>query len=46
MLHFGTGQGGEFSGWVDLPVSYDRKEFEKIKFTAENIKITVIFLLY
>lgn len=38
MLHEGTGEGREFIGWVDLPNSYDRDEFERIKLAAENIK--------
>ena len=38
MLHNGTGEGGEFLGWVDLPDVYDREEFEKIKLTAEKIR--------
>jgi len=38
MLHNKTGEGGEFTGWVDLPVQYDKEEFERIKLAAEKIK--------
>lgn len=38
MLHNKTGLGSEFLGWVDLPKSYDREEFRKIKDTAEKIR--------
>ena len=33
-----TGEGSEFLGWVDLPVNYDKQEFERIKLAAEKIK--------
>ena len=26
-----TGAGNDFIGWLDLPVSYDKKEIERIK---------------
>ena len=32
------GPGSEFTGWVDLPVSYDREEFDRIKKAAEKIR--------
>ncbi len=38
MLHDGTGEGSEFSGWVDLPNTYSMEEFEKIKYTAKEIR--------
>lgn len=38
MLHNKTGEGAEFTGWVDLPVQYDKEEFERIKLAAEKIK--------
>lgn len=38
MLHEGTGAGSDFLGWVDLPVNYDKEEFERIKKAAEKIK--------
>ena len=37
-LHNGTGAGNDFLGWVDLPVNYDKNEFERIKKAAEKIK--------
>jgi glucose-6-phosphate isomerase len=36
-LHNGTGAGNDFLGWIDLPVNYDKAEFEKIKKAAEKI---------
>jgi len=38
MLHEKTGAGNEFLGWVDLPVNYDKAEFERIKKAAEKIR--------
>lgn len=38
MLHEKTGAGNGYLGWVDLPVSYDREEFARIKAAAEKIK--------
>lgn len=38
MLHNGTGAGSDFTGWVDLPKSYDKEEFARIKAAAEKIK--------
>ena len=26
-----TGAGNDFLGWIDLPVDYDKEEFERIK---------------
>ncbi len=33
-----SGAGGDFLGWVDLPVDYDKEEFARIKAAAERIK--------
>ncbi len=33
-----TGLGNDFLGWVDLPVDYDKEEFERIKAAAQRIK--------
>lgn len=33
-----TGEGSDFLGWVDLPVNYDKEEFERIKIAAEKIQ--------
>ena len=37
-LHNKTGAGSDFTGWVDLPVNYDKQEFEKIKKAALKIQ--------
>ncbi len=37
-LHSKTGAGNDFTGWVDLPVDYDKEEFARIKVAAEKIK--------
>lgn len=36
-LHNATGEGSEFTGWVNLPESYDKEEFARIKKAAEKI---------
>ena len=33
-----TGAGSDFLGWIDLPVNYDKEEFDRIKLAAEKIK--------
>ncbi len=33
-----SGEGADFLGWVDLPVDYDKDEFERIKKAAAKIK--------
>ena len=35
-----NGKGSDFLGWIDLPVNYDKAEFEAIKKAAEKIKKT------
>ncbi|AAK80627.1 glucose-6-phosphate isomerase [Clostridium acetobutylicum] len=40
-IHNGTGAGNDFLGWVDLPVNYDKDEFERIKKSAEKIRNSV-----
>lgn len=37
-LHGKTGAGSDYTGWVDLPVDYDKEEFARIKLAAEKIK--------
>ncbi|MBE5921695.1 MAG: glucose-6-phosphate isomerase [Lachnospiraceae bacterium] len=32
-----TGAGNDFLGWIDLPVDYDKEEFDRIKKAAEKI---------
>ena len=31
-----TGAGNDFLGWIDLPVDYDKEEFDRIKEAAEK----------
>ena len=31
-----TGAGNDFLGWIDLPVDYDKDEFDRIKKAAEK----------
>src|SRR5699024_9744741 len=37
-IHNKTGAGNDFLGWVDLPETYDKEEFSRIKTAAEKIK--------
>lgn len=38
MLHEKTGAGSDYTGWVELPVNYDKAEYARIKASAEKIK--------
>lgn len=38
MLHNKTGSGSDFLGWIDLPINYDKDEFQRIQKAAEKIK--------
>ena len=38
MIENKNGLGNDFLGWVDLPVNYDKEEFERIKEAAAKIK--------
>ena len=38
VLYSRNGKGSEMLGWVDLPVDYDKEEFDRIKKAAEKIK--------
>ncbi|MBE6827461.1 MAG: glucose-6-phosphate isomerase [Ruminococcaceae bacterium] len=38
LLREKSGEGSDFLGWIDLPVNYDRDEFERIKKAAAKIK--------
>jgi glucose-6-phosphate isomerase len=38
LLHGRTGPGAEFTGWLDLPVNYDKDEFRRIKEAAARIQ--------
>ena len=33
-----SGSGNDFLGWIDLPVDYDKEEFDRILKAAEKIK--------
>lgn len=44
-LHDGSGAGNDFLGWVDLPETYDREEFARIKSAAEKIQQTCDVLI-
>ena len=37
-VHEKTGAGNDFLGWVDLPVNYDKEEFDRIKKAADRIR--------
>lgn len=37
-LHEKTGAGSDFTGWVDLPIDYDKEEFARIKAAAKKIQ--------
>jgi glucose-6-phosphate isomerase len=38
MLHSKNGPGSSYLGWVDLPINYNKKEFERIKDVAGQIQ--------
>ncbi len=38
LLNSRTGAGNDFLGWLDLPVNYDKEEFERIKKAAQKIR--------
>ncbi|MCI7381004.1 MAG: glucose-6-phosphate isomerase [Hungatella hathewayi] len=38
VLMAGAGAGNDFLGWIDLPVDYDKEEFERIKKAAAKIQ--------
>lgn len=37
-LREGTGAGIDFRGWIDLPINYDKDEFDRIKKAAKKIQ--------
>ena len=45
MLREKTGAGNDFLGWADLPVNYDKNEFERIKLAAKKIQNTADILI-
>lgn len=38
LLHGGRGPGNQFLGWLDLPRTYDREEFARVKAAAARIQ--------
>jgi glucose-6-phosphate isomerase len=38
MLHNGTGAGSDYLGWVELPRSYDREEYNRVKVVSQTIR--------
>ncbi len=38
ILHAKSGDGNDFLGWLDLPFTYDKEEFARIKKAAEKIR--------
>ncbi len=38
LLNSRTGAGNDFLGWLDLPVNYDKEEFERIKKAAAKVR--------
>ncbi len=38
VLHEKSGAGNDFLGWLDLPFTYDKEEFSRIKKAAEKIR--------
>jgi glucose-6-phosphate isomerase len=39
-LHDGTGAGNDFRGWIDLPLQYDRAEFDAVREAGRRIAET------
>ncbi|MBI5975302.1 glucose-6-phosphate isomerase [Staphylococcus canis] len=37
-IHNGTGAGSDFLGWIDLPVDYDKEEFNRILEASKRIQ--------
>lgn len=38
LLHNKSGAGNDYTGWIELPVNYDKQEFDRIKKAAERIR--------
>ena len=38
-----TGAGNDFLGWIDLPVNYDKEEFDRIKKAAAKSRAIPMF---
>ena len=37
LLHAKKGAGNDFLGWLDLPLNYDKEEYDRIKIAAKKI---------
>ena len=37
LLHAKKGAGNDFLGWIDLPLNYDKEEYDRIKLAAKKI---------
>ena len=37
-LHEKTGEGADFTGWLTLPIEYDKEEMERVKLAAKKIQ--------
>ncbi len=37
-LHDGSGLGNDFLGWMDLPVNYNKEEFDRVKAAGKKIQ--------
>ena len=44
-LHAKDGAGNDFLGWLDLPVDYDKEEFERIKKAAATIRKSDVLIV-
>lgn len=38
ILHERTGSGNDFLGWIDLPMDYDKEEFDRVKKAAQRVR--------
>lgn len=45
VLESRDGEGNDFLGWLDLPINYDKDEFERIKLAASKIRSNSDILL-
>ena len=42
-IHEGTGAGSDFLGWVDLPVDYDKENFQELLKHQNALKKILMF---
>lgn len=45
LLHSRTGAGNDYTGWLELPETYNKEEFDRIKAAAEKIRNTADILI-